>query len=310
MTCHDFERQWNELLDAESGVADGHQPAGSEPIEVTRSPAVDDAEARLLAHAADCPACRPIAARYQVLRQAIRAWRQAPVPPADLVQRVLSAPADTAARHWRVIAVARARRWWRDPRTPLRLLASGLAALVLLGLMLTNGLDWRGRRQRQVRTDIVREASDHDLHSHAIPADAPEPSLALDRALSEATAATWDLARSASEPAARIGRDVLDARPPIEEGPGRRPVDPSVRSSGDSSEGLAGLTLPLPSLERLGSDATAPSAVLQEVGDRLSAGVEPISDTARHAFGFLLGPPRPGTGSRDRQSRSTGARSG
>jgi hypothetical protein len=31
--------------------------------------------------------------------------------------------------------------------------------------------------------------------------------------------------------------------------------------------------------------------VLQQVGERVSAGVKPISGSARHAFSFLLGPP-------------------
>jgi hypothetical protein len=287
MNCHEFRRRWDELLDAESGV-------GSQ-----RLPAIDEAEARLLAHAADCPACRPTAARYQVLRQAIRAWRQPPVPSADLAKRILSAPAEPMPRPWINIAADLGRQSWRDRRIRYRLLLYGSAAAALLGFFVGGGSN---RRPRPVPPDGVGDVAARDLHSIAAPPRAPETSPALDRALAEATSATWDLARSASEPAARIGRDVLEGGRPAGDRPDRRPVD--------SGEGLAGLSLSFPSLHPLKSDATAASAVFQEVGDRVSAGVEPISDTARHAFGFLLGPPRPRAGGRDQQAGPTGARSG
>jgi hypothetical protein len=303
MTCHDFQRKWNELLDAEFGVPSRREAASSAPIELTPEPALDKAEARLLAHAADCPECRPIAARYQVLRQAIRAWRQAPVPSADLVERVLSAPVETTPRPWRIVSAEPARRFWRDRRARNQLLLlSGFAAAAMLGFMLSGSIEWRARHVRRVGDGIAGEMIEHDLQSHTIPPKAPETSLALNTALVEATSATWDLARSASEPAARISRDVLDATPPAEESPVAGPVTPG--------EGLAGLSLAIPSLDPLAPDATAASAVFQQVGDRLSAGVEPISETARHAFGFLLGPPRPRAESRDRRASPTGARSG
>jgi hypothetical protein len=171
-------------------------------------------------------------------------------------------------------------------------------------------VEWAFRPDRQVHPVLVGDVVDPDLHSHTIPPKAPETSLALNRALAEATSATWDLARSASEPAARISRDMLEARPPAGESPVQPPADPSATVSVESREDVAGLSLPLPSLDPLGSDAAAASAIVQGVGDRLSAGVGPISDTARHAFGFLLGPPRPRSGSGDGQSNPTGARSG
>jgi hypothetical protein len=288
MNCADFQRRWDELLDAESGV-------GSD-----RPPAVDELEARLLAHAADCPACRPAAARYQVLRQAIRAWRQPPVPSADLTTRILSAPAETAPRPWIEIAADLAQRSWRDRRIRYRLVLCGtVAAAAVLGMFVSG---WAVRRQQLGPPVGVGDVADRDLHSIASPPRAPDGPLDLDRAVAEATSATWDLARSASEPAARIGRDVLEASPPAGDEPARRPVE--------SGGGAAGLSLSFPSWDPLKPDATAASAVLQEVGDRVSAGVEPISDTARHAFGFLLGPPRPRAGGRDRQPGPEGARSG
>ena len=88
----------------------------------------------------------------------------------------------------------------------------------------------------------------------------------------------------------------------------------SEASSGASStapagtiEGLASLSVPVPSLEPLTPDASAASAVLQQVGDRLSTGVQPLSSTARHAFGFLLGPPRDRTESRTNGRTARGA---
>ena len=48
-------------------------------------------------------------------------------------------------------------------------------------------------------------------------------------------------------------------------------------------------------------------AVLQEVGDRLASGVGPLSRTARHAFGFLLGPPPAKLEGRNTPSAAKGA---
>jgi hypothetical protein len=276
---------------------------------VVRTPAAE-AEARLMAHAAECPACRPIASRYQVLRQAIRAWRQAPGPSADLVQRVLSAPAETTPRPWTTLASERARRLWRDPKKRQRTLLAGFAATAVLGLLSISSLVGRGRDHEQVRGTVPGDVVERDFHSHALPPESAETSLALDRAVAEATAATWDLARSASEPAARIGRDMLDVRRSAGGKPAKQEVETSMTAPDDSAHGLAGLMMPIPSLDPLGSDATTASAVIQEVGGRLSAGVEPISDTARHAFGFLLGPTRSRAESQDRQPSRTGAQRG
>jgi hypothetical protein len=79
---------------------------------------------------------------------------------------------------------------------------------------------------------------------------------ALNLALVEATSATLALARNTSMSAARLGGEVLDAAT----------VPP----------------LPLP-------DPVVPSAeALQHLGDRIVSGVQPLSGSARHAFGFLL----------------------
>jgi hypothetical protein len=95
----------------------------------------------------------------------------------------------------------------------------------------------------------------------APPLTRPIDSHALSNALAEATSATWDLARATSAPAARVGLEVLDEA-------GR-------------TETAAALSLP----DEVGSTAE----VFQEVGQRVNEGVAPLSGTARHAFGFLIG---------------------
>ena len=107
----------------------------------------------------------------------------------------------------------------------------------------------------------------------------------LNTAVAEATAATWDLARSASEPAARISRQVLDAATQSDRA--------SSLSTQDAQSEPIAAGVSVPSLARLAPDSAAAEAMLQEVGDRLASGVRPISDTARHAFRFLLGPAMP-----------------
>lgn len=260
MTCREYRRRWNELMDAEAAAGDA---------------ALRGSEAALLAHAAECPACRTVAAGYQALRQALPAWRRPPSPPAGLVRRVLSVPDDltpgTAASSAR-----RRRLVWSGPRVAIESVA-GLVAIVVLAASLTMLLPRTKRAPDAGPLPIVTR----ELHSVAGPP-------ALDRALAEATSATWDLARSASEPAARIGREILEASADVDEAP-------------------AGLTLAVPGLDGLGSEEGA-SAVLEEVGDRLSSGMRPLSSTARHAFGFLLPPTRATT--RPAGSNSNGARSG
>src|SRR5207302_605889 len=72
MNCRDFERVWNERLDAR----------GALPPELERA---------LESHATSCPSCRAIDARYQALCQAIHALGTRTVPPAGFVDRVLAA---------------------------------------------------------------------------------------------------------------------------------------------------------------------------------------------------------------------------
>jgi hypothetical protein len=303
MTCLDFQRKWDELLDEDArraGVPDGAEtaPPGA-PGHL-----VEESEAVLLAHAAGCPECRPIAVRYQVLRHAIRAWRQPPVPPADLVHRILSTPFDTTPGTWEA-AARRARGAWREHRSHIAIV-SGLAASVLVAALMGLTLQ-RISRDRMDGPATPVQTAQNDLDSVTGPQKAPDRSAALNQAFAEATSATWDLARSASGPAARISRDVLDATTQGNPRPGETPTDASSTAPAGTIEGLASLTVPVPSLEPLTPDASAASAVLQQVGDRLSTGVQPLSSTARHAFGFLLGAPRDRSGSRANGRTARGA---
>ena len=208
MKCHDFERLWNERLDARG------TPIGDERIE-------------LETHAASCPACRALEARYRVLNQALSAL--APIgTPSGFTDRCLQAFVQPRERP---TAARRVLRYW--PAAAVLAAAASLLVVIVFG-------------QRPGMTPAVAE--------HAYLTDA----------LADATSATWDLAREASAPAARIGRDVLGTTVVASDMPGSE-LDPfsSVNTATD---------------------------VLQSVGERMSEGVRPLSGTARHAFGFLLGP--------------------
>jgi hypothetical protein len=303
MTCRDFQRKWDELLDEDARRAVVADVAETAPPGAAGRRA-EEGEALLIGHAAGCPDCRPIADRYQVLRHAIRAWRQPPVPPADLVDRILSTTVEPTIGS-REAGTRRARRAWLKHR-PNIAIASGLAASLLVAVLMGLSLH-RSRRGRADRLDTPTQTAQSDMHSVAGSDRAPDQSTALNRALAEATSATWDLARSASEPAARISRDVLDATTQGDPRPDEALRGASPMAPAGTTEGLAILSVSVPSLDPLAPDALAASAVLQQVGDRLSTGVQPLSSTARHAFGFLLGPRRDRTESRTNGRTARGA---
>jgi hypothetical protein len=146
---------------------------------------------------------------------------------------------------------------------------------------------------------IVARQPDPDLHSVSDAQSDPDDRRGLHLALAEATSATWDLARSASLPAARISLEVLDA---------------TTRAEGHASEHQAGLdpappevSVAVPSLFSKGTDPSGAAAVWQQVGDHLAAGVRPLPSTARQAFGFLLGPARDPAGARAKRPTAKGA---
>ncbi len=222
MNCRDFDRTWNDRLDARR-----------EPPEAERL--------ALEAHAATCPACQALAVRYRTLRQAIVALGPPPAVPAGFADRCLER-----------LDIAEAGPTSRAPALRAWSIAIAMAASLLVAVLLANRSDRGGRAE---------------------PGPAPPPSVAsvaplpLTDALAEATSAGWDLARHASAPAARIGRQVFDSA--------------SVR---------------LPSTTFASPVRVRPvSGVLQSVEERVNAGVRPLSGSARRAFGFLLGTPTEGT---------------
>jgi hypothetical protein len=251
MNCRDFERIWNERIDASSS------PPGD--LGTRTSPAAD--ELALLEHAAGCSKCRPRMAGYQALERSILAWGPPPAPPADLADRILVAARAQSP------SGPQAARTWRPGRRSIRFLvaAASVVAIIAAGLL--------------TRISIER-ARDRDRMAAITPGNSRGPSpdrsdgSRLNEALASATEASWDLARSASEPAARLSRQFLDAA--TDAGP-LQPHEPSGAVS-------------VPSLDAFAPDSAAAVATIQQVGDRLANGVRPLSSTARHAFGFLLGP--------------------
>ena len=69
MNCREFEKSWNDLLDAPS--------AGAPRLEQAME-----------AHASSCERCRSVSSRYQVLRQAISAWSAPPAPSVGSIERL------------------------------------------------------------------------------------------------------------------------------------------------------------------------------------------------------------------------------
>lgn len=198
------------------------------------SPELDRA---LEAHAAVCPTCRLTASRYQMLRQVIQTVVRPTAPSLDFLPRFLESQELDRPLTYRRFTM-------RKVMTPLAMAAS---------LLLVAFLGWRAF------PDPPAPLAQTDTPS--LPID--EPPLLTD-ALASAGSATWNFALETSEPAARIGREFLDAA-----------------SFQERSTATLAFTLP----------NSAPSEVLESVGDRVNDRVRPFSGAARHAFGFLLGPP-------------------
>jgi predicted anti-sigma-YlaC factor YlaD len=212
MICRDYERLWNERLDARAAGA--------------------AAERALEEHAANCAACRAIALRYQALRQAIQALPPSPAPSAKVLARVLEGWEEPQAR--RTIARVHRSGW---------LVGRAVAAALIVVSVLTMRI-------------MLREPTRPET-----PGPPARPARPLADALADATSATWALAEAASAPAARLGRDVIAAAVP--EAPSVSPW----------------------------TDPVGPATnVLEQVGGQVNAGIRPLSGSAQHAFGFLLGP--------------------
>lgn len=172
-------------------------------------------------HLAACATCRELDRRYRVLARALAACSPAPATP-DLADRVLAE--------------------WRRPGVPRRALiaAGGLAAAasLLLALALPRGADPRPDPHpappRLVRARPVAEA------------------------VVDASTASIELARAASEPAGRLGQELFSRLQP--EAP---PAPPTIAP-------------------------VEPAAVVQAVGRRLDLNVRPIARSAARAFDFLV----------------------
>jgi hypothetical protein len=268
MTCRDFERGWNELLDAGGpaiGAVESSGPSPSVPrlavtVSMSMSTSTSELERTLRDHAADCPACREVATRYQLLHRALGAWSGArPAAPVELADRILAAAQGRASSRWGA-GMRSARPFWRIG-VPLVTAAAAALALVFVRPMID---DPRPDR----RTTVPPNFSG--------PGTALADTGALNAALADATAATWDLARSASEPAARISRQVLDAA-----------TGPEATSTDDGS---GSFSVYVSSYVPTAPDSAAASAMLRQMSDRLATSVGPLSTTARHAFGFLVVP--------------------
>jgi len=235
-------------------------------------PAANDRERLLLDHAAGCPACREVAARYETLRLALRVWGHPPAAPAGLADRILAAAQAQAQSlpRWRA-GTYRTQRFWQAG-LPLATVAAAVVAAVTVGLLMPKLTVDQPRLNHPTPGAAMSPRGGHPASASPASADAR----ALNEAVAGATAATWDLARSASEPAARISRQVLDAA-----------TEPELNRSGP---GLGADSIAVPSLTSFAPDSATAAATLQQVGDRLATGVRPLSTTARRAFGFLLGP--------------------
>lgn len=194
-------------------------------LRASAGPETDEA---LSAHAASCPSCRDRAAGYETLRRAFGSWGATPPSSLALTDRILDARAAEIAA----------------PRATIRLAAFGWAAAAALLLAAGLGL--------------------YRLAGPPATPNAPtlaQPTPTLSGSLASATAATLDLARETSAPAARIGRLVLASAGTLET---------------DAADAATS------------SDPAASSSFT--VFGSVGSGLRPLSGSARSAFGFLLGP--------------------
>ena len=267
MNCHEFDELWNDLLDGETAGRPPHGLGSLRP-----SPAPSDPELAVSAHARACPRCRPIHERYERLRQALRARnaspRSFPAPSPELARQVLAATGK-ASRPQQALAGRAARSG--PPRRPRRSCwRSPPRSCPGVWIGLPSG----------PRGAIAGRAAD----TGPAPRSAHPPRGGdLTEALAEATEATWDLARTTSGPAARLGRQVLVAAASVQD----------ADSEGGGATAAATPRMGLDALAqvlRVVPDATPGSELIQKVGDGLTSSVRPLSSSARQAFGFLRTP--------------------
>jgi hypothetical protein len=265
MTCGEFEQGWNDLLDA-------HEAEATLERRCAKSTAVAQLESALREHESGCAACREVAARYRLLLRAIRAWSVPQVAPGQLADRILAASRfPPLPRGARVVGASTASLFRRNSVS----IAAAAAAAIAFALIRP------ANQPRPAGAPSPKRPSPPTAGTGSRPSTLVD-TRSLNAAVAEAAEATLDLARSASEPAARISRQVLNAATMTQVEPG-----PTVLARGAGSEPA---TLAVPILGSLAPDSKAASAMLQALGDRFASGVRPFSTTARNAFGFLLGP--------------------
>jgi hypothetical protein len=255
MNCDAFEAAWNEILDAET--PGGHARSGALDAAADR---LSERERAAKRHADGCAACRVAHERYQALRRALRACHLAGQP--------LAGPSPELTEL--VVAGARQTRRTRAREALWPLLAGLAASLAALWFS-----PFRPRLESFRRPDPPAPAA------HAVP---PSEGNRLDLAMADATTATWDLARATSGPAARLGRQMLDAATGTRDRGDAGATGPEPPAASDPPSPL------LPSVLRVVTPSASGADLIQDVGDGLAAGVRPLSTRAREAFGFLRTP--------------------
>jgi anti-sigma factor RsiW len=186
-------------------------------------------DAALAGHLASCPACREKYAAASRLAEGLRLLAP-PAPPVGMSRRVVAAV--LAERRGRL----RRQRWAR--------VAVGLAAAVLVFVLLDKQRPQPAPSQPSQPEEVVAEA----------------PSGSLRDSVTEASSAVVNLTRRTADETVgntRLLLPVMVARAPTDEPPVPSPMDPPVRS-------------------------------LREAGQGLSAGLEPVTSSARRAFDLFL----------------------
>ncbi|WP_152050944.1 anti-sigma factor family protein [Tautonia marina] len=231
MTCREVEHFWERRLDE---VRSGASPDTSE-----RSP-VD-----LVSHLSVCARCRARVAGYSALAQAISGL-EAPKPSAGLSARVLAAvEADRGPERLPMRSVR------RGSVTLVRRFS--VAAAVLLAVFGLRAI-WSPREGGDQRPDRLPPMAAPVVTVE----ETPRP---LTESVAEMAEVTVAIARRTSEPAARLGREMLGSTTEL--------PAPSEPTTPQENKGQA---------DRL----------VKGLGSRLESGVKPFSEPARSAFSFLV----------------------
>ena len=231
MTCREVEHFWERRLDE---VRSGTSMEASEGL-----------PSELTSHLSLCAQCRARSVGFSALAQAITAL-DTPSPSAGLSARVLAAvEADRSPQRLRMRPIR------RESATLVRRFT--VAAAVLLAVF--------GLRAIRSPREIVDPKPDR-LPPQATPlVTVEETSRPLTETVAEVAEVTVALARRTSEPAARLGREMLES---------------ATESSSLAEE-------PTPEANEVSADR-----MVKGIGSRLEAGVRPFTQPTRSAFSFLV----------------------